>query len=474
MFRFRIGSIPVDVHFSHLAISGLIAWSMIDGFRPEGWPGPVLDNPAHPDLKLVYALCIGLWMSIVSVSILVHEMGHAVVSRVFGYRPTIHLVGLGGLTNPNANETIPWHRDVLLTLAGPLSGLTLGLLAGAIGLGLQTAGVAAGPVTYTLFGLFAANLVWAVLNLLPVTSLDGGRISSALLTRIFGRRGFLFAQLISVGLGALVIALAWQNLLLVLIIGMNVVRAMAYISAYFKGQMPPAGPTHPFEVAFLHAEGKYKEGKLEEAGALLEAVGEHDLQPHLRARVHDLSGWVQVKLGEGRKALDHFAQVQGLTVAPQALAAAFSLIGDETRALPFWEQAAKASGDPTLLHEWAGALIRNGQVDKTRSIPGVKLALGHAAAARTWFVRKDFLHAAEANEASFGVEPNPERAYDAACGYALAGRADDALRMLELAGKTGEVRADKAQWDPELVSLRTDPRFTTLLERLRQAARARS
>ncbi len=469
MFRFRLGNIPIDVHFSHLAISALIAWSMVEGFRPEGWPGDAVDKD-----KVLYGLCMGLWMSIVSVSILVHELGHAVVSRVFGYQPTIHLVGLGGLTNPNANETIPWHRDVLLTLAGPLSGLTLGLLAGAVGLGLKKSGVAPGPVTYVLFGLFAANLVWAVLNLLPVTSLDGGRISSAVLTRIFGRRGFLFAQLLSVTLGLLVIALAWKEMtLLALILGMNVVRAMAYISAYFKGELPPAGPTHPFELAFAHAEGKYKEGKLEEAGTLLKAVAEHDLQPQLRARVHDLSGWVEVKLGEGRKALDHFSQVQGLTVAPQALAAAFSLIGDETRALPLWEVAAKTTRDPTLLHEWAGSLIRDGQVDRARAVPGVKPALAFAAAARTWFVRKDFLHAAEANEASFKEESNPERAYDAACGYALEGRADDALRMLEAAGKTGEVRADKAEWDPELVSLRTDPRFGAWLQQLRIANRAR-
>ena len=470
MFRFRLGSIPVDVHFSHLAIAGLIAWSFVEGFPHEGWPGPVI---GQPDGRVLYGVCIALWMSIVSVSILVHELGHAIVSRVFGYRPSIQLIGLGGLTHPNANETIPWHRDVLLTLAGPLSGLTLGLLSGALWLGLQRGGVAPGPVTYVLSGLFMANLVWAVLNLLPVTSLDGGRISTAVLTRIFGRKGFLFSQLISVALALVVIAFAWDNLLLTLILGMNVVRAMAMISGYFKGELPPAGPTHPYELAFLHAEGKYKEGKLEEAAALLKAVGDQELQPQLRARVHDLSGWIEVKLGEGRKALEHFAQVQGLTVAPQALAAAFSLIGDETKALPLWEQAARTTRDPTLLHEWAGALIRAGQVEKARAMPGVKPALAFAAAARTSFVREDFLRAAEANEASFAEEPNAERAYDAACGYALAGKADEALRMLETVGKTGTVRADKVQWDPELVSLRTDPRFIALLERLRVANRVR-
>jgi Zn-dependent protease len=469
MLRFRLGSIPVDVHFSHLAISGVIAWSMAESFRVGNWPGPILDHPTDPDFKLTYGLCIALWMTMVSLSILVHELGHALVSRAFGYRPSIQLVGLGGLTNPNANETIPWHRDVLLTLAGPLSGLALGLTAGAIGLAVGSGG----PVHYVLMGLFASNLVWTVLNLLPVTSLDGGRISTALLMRIFGRRGFFFSQLLSLLVGgALVVwGMTTGSVLLAFIFGMNVVRAVTFISAYWKGELPANGPTHPFEIAFLQAQAQYAEDKLEPAGQLLKAIAEQDLQPQLRSRVHDLAGWVALKLGEGRAALDHFAQVQGLTVAPQALGAAFSLIGDEMRALPLWEQAAHNSKDPTLLHEWAGSMIRNGEVDRARLQPGVRMSLAYAAAARTWFVRKDYLKAATANEASFVEEASSERAYDAACAYALAQRSDDALRMLDAAAKAGPLRADKVEWDPELVWLRNDPRFGAWLQQLRAARR---
>lgn len=462
MFRFRLGSIPIEVHFSHLAISALIGMMVVEkGFADGDWP-------AHNESsKLTDAACVALWMVMVSVSVLVHELGHALVSRVFGYRPTVHLIGMGGLTHPNANETIPWHRDVLLTIAGPLAGLSLGLVAGVGYLVSREAGVAPGPLTYALLGLLLANLLWALLNLLPVSSFDGGRISSALLIRIFGRQGFLFAQLLSLAVSLAVIVFTPTDLLLVLIIGFSVVRSMASVHAYFKGQLPPEGPTHPFELAFLQAESRYKEGKLEEAGKLLAAVEEHELQPQLRARVHDLSGWVAVKLGEGRRALDHFAQVQGLTVAPQALAAAFSLIADETRALPLWEQAAKTSRDPTLLHEWAGALIRDGKADTARGIPGVRMALAYAAAARTLFVRKAHLEAAGANEGAFSEEPTPERAYDAACAWALAGRPDEALRMLQAASKTGPVRADQARWDPELVSLQNDPRFLAWLAGLK-------
>src|SRR5690606_39202292 len=67
------------------------------------------------------------WMFIVFVSVLVHELGHALASRAFGYQPTITLAWLGGHTHPNAPGPIPWDRDLLLTLAGPLFGLLLGL-----------------------------------------------------------------------------------------------------------------------------------------------------------------------------------------------------------------------------------------------------------------------------------------------------------------------------------------------------------
>ena len=64
-----------------------------------------------------------------------------------------------------------------------------------------------------------------------------------------------------------------------------------------------------------------------------------------------------LKEGEGRRALDEFSQVQGRPIEPQAIAAAFSLIGDDARGIPLWEQAARQTRDPTILHEWAGALV---------------------------------------------------------------------------------------------------------------------
>ena len=42
-----------------------------------------------------------IWVAAVLVSILIHELGHALVIRAFGFHPWIVLYGIGGLTIHN-------------------------------------------------------------------------------------------------------------------------------------------------------------------------------------------------------------------------------------------------------------------------------------------------------------------------------------------------------------------------------------
>ena len=175
MFRFRIGPIPVLVHLTHFLISGWLALSFAQYLPSDGtWPSSIIGNPHHPDNHSTLALATLLWLGIISVSVLVHELGHAASSRWFGYNAVIQLVGLGGTTQTVAKDptqplALPWHEEFRIVLAGPVFGFALGAVAKLLLVLTHPPEVLA----YVLQGTFWANTFWAVLNLMPVTPLDG-------------------------------------------------------------------------------------------------------------------------------------------------------------------------------------------------------------------------------------------------------------------------------------------------------------
>ena len=145
-------------------------------------------------------LMILLWIIVLLVSILVHELGHALTSRkMTGVTPSIKLWGMGGLAYPNTQLTR--KQSFWVTWAGPLAGLGFfGLIVltccaiygFAIGTDLtmillfpsrETYTVLAkmnDPVLYMLKDLLWVNFWWSLMNLLPVFPLDGGQIYASI------------------------------------------------------------------------------------------------------------------------------------------------------------------------------------------------------------------------------------------------------------------------------------------------------
>jgi hypothetical protein len=97
MVRFQLGKIPVEIHMSHVLITGLLAWMFAQPRGTHHWPDTVLRNSGHPDFASTQLLTILVWAIVITVSVLVHEMGHALVGRAFGYSPTIHLAWAASL-----------------------------------------------------------------------------------------------------------------------------------------------------------------------------------------------------------------------------------------------------------------------------------------------------------------------------------------------------------------------------------------
>jgi Zn-dependent protease len=453
MIRFNLGPIPVEVHYSHLLVSAALA---IPSFQARAGP---------PAISVAFVLMV---MAVISVSVLVHEMGHALVSLAFGYQPDIQLLWMGGLTRPNARGPIAWHRDVLLTVAGPTFGLILGVACYWINGLLRPTGMFAQEILGVAIWV---NLGWSLVNLLPVLPLDGGRIASALLTRLFGRRGFLLAQLLTLGVSSAIVLVAYKELsnsYLIFMFGLFAVRSIAQISAYFRGENPP-GLKHPAERALAEAEAAYAKSQLDVARRQAEAaLQDSELPPSLRSRAHHLLGWIDIKEGQGRAALDQFAQVSSRRVEPQALAAAFALIGDEERAAPLWELAYRDSGDRTILHEWAGTLIRGGRTEDAKKLPGVDLAIAFMCAMRVFSIRGHHSDAARIGLQALAICPQPQIAYDTACALARAGDQEGALRTLVKASALGFTDAEFAESDADLASLHAHAGFHAWLRQLRE------
>ena len=185
----RVAGIPVYLHASWLILFGLIAWSLATGFFPAQEP----DRPA-----LAYWIQGLVASLLLFASILLHELGHALVAQRNGLKTeSVTLFVFGGLAQLSKDPE-DGRVELRMALAGPLVSLALAglftLLAAMPLLGRSASSVA------SYLGLI--NLVLALFNLVPAFPLDGGRILRGLLwnklgkvraTRAAAKAGSLFA-----------------------------------------------------------------------------------------------------------------------------------------------------------------------------------------------------------------------------------------------------------------------------------------
>jgi Zn-dependent protease/CBS domain-containing protein len=185
----RVIGIPIYLHFSWLIIFGLIVWTLSTGYFPA----------QYPDLPASSYWAKGLVASLLFfVSILLHELGHAVVALRHGLRTrSITLFIFGGVAqlekDPNDGRAEFW-----VAAAGPLVSLALAGLFYA-GATLPLASPSAAAVAKYLAVI---NLLLALFNLVPAFPMDGGRllrgalwgpVGKARATRIASGAGTFFA-----------------------------------------------------------------------------------------------------------------------------------------------------------------------------------------------------------------------------------------------------------------------------------------
>ncbi|WP_426995805.1 site-2 protease family protein [Pseudarthrobacter sp. N5] len=157
----RIAGIPVVLAYS---------WFIIAGFTVIVY-GPVLQQN-NPSLGLGAYYVAFAYAVLLLISVLVHELAHALTAKTYGWPTEKIVLNLWGGHTQFENFTATPGRSVLVALAGPAANF---VLAGGAWLVIATAGLTGVPDILTNIFMWA-NLLIGIFNVLPGLPLDGGRL----------------------------------------------------------------------------------------------------------------------------------------------------------------------------------------------------------------------------------------------------------------------------------------------------------
>lgn len=178
-----LSGIPIRLHWSFSLL--ILAMLAMGGYQ-FGWPGVLAGGIAG----------VGL-----SVSVVLHELGHALAARRFGIETAhITLYPFGGIA---AIERMPEEPDqeIVIALAGPAVNFVLAAVAGWIWLLTDQ------PASLIFV---ASNVLMGLFNLIPAFPMDGGRVLRAVLAKSMG---FIPASRLAVRIGR---GFAWVFIVLAL------------------------------------------------------------------------------------------------------------------------------------------------------------------------------------------------------------------------------------------------------------------
>jgi stage IV sporulation protein FB len=245
--HFRLLGIPVRISPWFWLANALLGWTFATSVA------------AQSRGSLTTGAGLVIWIAAVLISIVIHEMGHALAYRYFGVASHIVLYHFGGLAV--ADRSLrgfeqrhfdnPKHQ-IIIALAGPGAELAVGIALIVI---LYFGGYAiSNPIPMirqldfledgkelpslalrALVGAFIyCSVWWALMNLLPVYPLDGGRVSREMFTLSKAREGIRYSLLLSVATGAAVAvwALSEQQTFLALMFGMLAYSSYMTLQAY--------------------------------------------------------------------------------------------------------------------------------------------------------------------------------------------------------------------------------------------------
>ena len=166
-WSFKIGSIfsiPIKVHLTFLILLVFVA---------------LMGEDLH---QSVYGV---LFVILVFLCVIIHELSHSLVAIHFGHRVrSIILLPIGGMAQMDEIPDDP-KQEILISIAGPLASIAISGILLAVLLAMET------PIEFwseesffdgnLVLNLFWINLILAAFNIIPAFPMDGGRVLRGIL-----------------------------------------------------------------------------------------------------------------------------------------------------------------------------------------------------------------------------------------------------------------------------------------------------
>ncbi len=160
----RLFGIDIEINISWLAILALLAWTLSEGVFPDQYDD--WSRAAYWIVGTAAALLL-------FVTVLIHELAHALVARRRGLPvPRITLFIFGGVSHMSRQPQTP-GEEFAIAAAGPGTSLVIAVVTLALGFAFRDVNEKA---TAMCFYLGTVNVALAVFNILPGFPLDGGRV----------------------------------------------------------------------------------------------------------------------------------------------------------------------------------------------------------------------------------------------------------------------------------------------------------
>lgn len=444
----KIFGIPVKIDPSFLLVCALLAF-------------PRLTEP----------VLLIEWLAVVFISILVHELGHALTVRSFGMSPQILLYSMGGLTSWQDEKGISHARRIVISLAGPFAGFLFG---GAVLL----SNIAMPDLFADHFGrqtymdLLWVNWGWGIFNLLPVLPLDGGNVVYSIEQWVTKKPGGTIARAVSliVSGGAALLAFVAGETWIALIMtwfAWNNVSALFQSFQYSRDeQMLPT--IEQARAAVKNNDGATAVRLAKDAlSSARSAAIESEAQQVL------LQGLIlENEIESAKKEADRLQALRGQTALLQALA---GFERDQLpRAIPVIEHAYKSSLSPDLNFTLANALITAGRMREAAALVAEQRQPEYAAGLyamlqKAAFDSGEYELSSDAGRRAFEMTKEPGVAYNIACAEARAGRDDEAMAWVNRAVEAGFRDVGALASDDDFAALRSRPEFEAVCGKLREA-----